>query len=109
MERICEIFPNVEEIEVDYKRDYKFPEMDLSDEKFVKATYKDSFACNFRIECRNDDCTQKYFDLYSVISSMVAHKESEKEYVMNCTGKESKKHNHSCPCKLEFRIRISYK
>lgn len=108
-ERISEIFPSVNKIIIEYKRYYSFPDLDLNDKETAKMTYEDSFACNFHIKCRNIDCTQGYFDLYSVIASMIAHKEVYKDDELKCEGREARKYNHRCPCSVKYSVTIEYK
>jgi hypothetical protein len=40
---------------------------------------------------------------------MVAHKETSREGVVKCGGRESRKYTHSCPSEMEYRITIEYK
>lgn len=106
--RISELFPNVSKIAIAYKRTYISAMGKQEDENIIVANYQPSFVSEFIISCLNNDCTEREFDLYSEVSLMIAHNEAKKNGTMLCNGNEASDHKHSCPCRLEYEITITY-
>lgn len=109
MERIKEIFPNINTVEIEYARTYITPFGDLSDKQSFKFIKNHNASCEFLVECRNDDCTQQYFDLEPIISFMAAHNTISKKGVVFCDGNEARDHYNKCRCELNYKITIEYK
>lgn len=107
--KISELFPNVSKITLAYKRTYISAMGRQADKKMLKANYQPSFVSEFNIACLNIDCTGRGFDLYSEVSSLIAHNEAKKIGTMSCNGNEARDHKHSCPCRLDYEITITYK
>lgn len=111
-ETVAEIFPSVVRISIRLQRFYFSiaAEKELGDDEELCATYLPNVACDFTYPCKNGDCTCGVFDLYSIVSFVIAHKETYAEGIIKCDGKESRKYpNASCPCELNYKITIEYK
>ena len=106
--KISELFPNVLKITIAYKRTYISAIEKYADENTLEANYQPSFASEFNIACLNIDCTNRDFDLYSEVSTMIANNREKKEGTMLCNGNEARDHNNSCPCRLDYEITITY-
>lgn len=108
--RINELWPEVAKIVIQTKQIYVSAFGKFEDEKPVRSTYTPDRPANFFIRCINRDCTMKYFDLDSAVSSMIAHHQEHATGTLECQGKEAEDHPlNRCPCTLDYNITIEYK
>jgi hypothetical protein len=107
-ETIGELFPSVAKIIIAIREQYT-SFVEKQNVEYI-ATYTPDLAASFEFECLNKDCTCGVFDLYNVISTIIAHGENYEEGIARCEGKESRKYlSVSCPCELRYKITIEYK
>ena len=104
--RIQELWPDVSKIEIMAKQTYISAFGRFEDEN--TGTYRPDFAANFPFKCINIDCTAEYFDLYDVVSSMAVRHIEHSTGTLKCRGNEAKDHDNSCPCKLDYEVKIEY-
>ena len=91
--KISELFPDVEQIDIEYKLEYKH--FVGTKVKNGQALYKPNFAAEFYFKCLNVDCTGCGFDLYSEVASAI----KEARDYPNC----------QCPCTMEYVIHVVYR
>lgn len=104
--RISNLWPTVKRIEIDYKISYPCSVMSEVLVKQGTAIYKPDFLPKFQFDCVNDECTGRGFDLYSIVSQMVAHGETTRSGTMKCNGMEAKDHPYACQSTMVFTIRV---
>ncbi len=105
--KISELFPDVEQIDIEYKLEYKH--FVGTKVKNGQALYKPNFAAEFYFKCLNVDCTGCGFDLYSEVASAILH-ETTVRGLKQCGGKEARDYpNCQCPCTMEYVIHVVYR
>ena len=104
--RINNLFPSVTEIRIHYKEEYRSCFGIYNKEQTLFRHPED--LAEFKIRCANNDCTRKFFDLYSEVSNAIHHRECEANGVLECEGQEAKDHQYNCPTTLEYTIQIKY-
>ncbi len=102
---IHDLWPCIRRIEIHAL--VKYPAFNVQPKDWT-AVYQPDFAATFHFDCRNDECTVGYFDLYSVVANMSAHHVVSSSGILECRGNEARDHNNSCPCKLEYEVTIEY-
>lgn len=104
--RIFDLWPKVKKIEIEYKIIYPCSVTNETKVEQGTAIYKPDFLAEFHFDCINEECTGRGFDLYSIVSQMVAHNEVVWSGTMECKGMETRKYNHACPSFIDVTIRV---
>ena len=107
------LYPNVESCTIIYKRIADGPGGNFSDPTpHTQRVNISEDSSMVTVECLNQDCTEGYFYLDTVISDMVTHLETLRKDIMFCENgwqDEERRGVHRCLCKLEYEIQIKYK
>lgn len=103
---IRDLFKSVREISISAEVVYRSSFGEIKRNYTSKHT--PDIICDFTFECPNKDCTIGEFDLYNIISNMVANKIAEKEGKLDCNGNEASDHNNKCPTSLYYVVKIGY-
>ncbi len=106
--RISNLWPTVKRIEIEYKISYPCSATNETMVAQGHAIFQPDFLPEFHFDCINEDCTGRGFELYSVVSSMIANKETSRSGRMECKGNESWKYSHACPSWIEYQVRIVF-
>lgn len=107
---ICDVYPTVEKIIIEYTIKYQTPFPTDSVNESYTLTYSINHRNDYKIDCPNRECTQGFFDLNDVIFNMVREKEETQNGFLRCVGAEAPDHMYqSCPGVLTYVIRIQYK
>lgn len=106
--RITDLWPKVKNITIKYKITYPCSATNETMIQQGTAIYKPDFLPEFHFDCINEECTGHGFELYSVVSRMIAHCEVYRSGKMECRGSESRKHPHNCPSWIEYQVLVIF-
>ena len=76
--QISEVYPSVSHIDVTYHRSYTWF-CGHKEEEPKPMHFEPDSVIRFAVECMNAECTRGYIDLFPIISSMIANRETEHE------------------------------
>ena len=106
--KICDVFPNIEKIEITYHLHHGSV-FGNQDKEGIWNVNLQSQMC-FVLDCLNRECSSAGFDLKNEIYDMRRDNLTEKSDEMHCDGQEAPDHpEQSCDGTLKYTIKITYK